>query len=725
MSCLNNLDNTIDSKPESDMDPVLLASVFNMIGDGIYVTDEVGIIVRVNRALCALVGYTEEELIGMYAVELTPDLSGTTVDPALLESVFSTKYPQTYEALYQHRDGRLISVETNITNLPNSAAIIVSVRDITEHKKAQQQLQNVRGQIERARDFFKNTVNTVGDGIYVTDDLGYIIMANRALCEMTGYSEAALVGRFSADFYATQCETVDAEMIDAKDFERTAQRSFDGFYESISGVNTFEAYYKNRNGTVFPVELRVTEVQHFAGLSTAIVASVRDVSERKRAEQQLRQAHQDLQQSRDFLQSIFDTTGDGICVTDELGYIIMANRAMCEMTGYSREEIVGMYGSEMCPELSDPEVVQAASKYGFSLDYAQIFKAFYEKSSQGSLYELLYKRKDGSVFPVGLSITNVQDTAGETSAIIACVRDITELKQAEEQFKQTRDYLQSIIDMTGDGIYVTDDYGNIVLANDALCAMTGYAEMEIIGMYGAELCPSEDDPAVERIAEVCGSGLDFQQVAEAFYENQSSVIEAYYKRKDGSVFPVGMRVTNLHDAAGETAALIITVRDITERKLAEFELMKARDELEEKVRERTTSLQEANTALRVLLKGRDDDRQVLEEKIVTNVQELVMPHIEKLASGRLSAGQKALVEMAQSNLQDIVSPFLCSTRFLNLTSSEVQVANMIKMGRSTKEIAEIANLSIRTIEGHRDNIRKKLGIKNRKVNLRTYLLSLE
>ena len=103
------------------------------------------------------------------------------------------------------------------------------------------------------------------------------------------------------------------------------------------------------------------------------------------------------------------------------------------------------------------------------------------------------------------------------------------------------------------------------------------------------------------------------------------------------------------------------------------------------------------------------------------------PIIDKLHSSGLKDKQKAYVDIIDSNLNDIVSPFLyvLSSRFLNLTPTEIQIANFIKHGKNTKEIAELLNLSSKTVETHRKNIRKKIGIKNIKGNLRTHLLSIQ
>ena len=142
---------------------------------------------------------------------------------------------------------------------------------------------------------------------------------------------------------------------------------------------------------------------------------------------------------------------------------------------------------------------------------------------------------------------------------------------------------------------------------------------------------------------------------------------------------------------------------------------------------KTKNLQEVNTALKVLLSKRDEDKKELEKKVLLNVREMIEPYINKLKKTKLDNMQKTYLGIIESNLNDIISPFVCgaSINLLNFTPTELQVANLVKQGKATKEIASILNLSAKTIEFHRDNIRKKLGIKNRKINLRTHLLSLE
>ena len=168
------------------------------------------------------------------------------------------------------------------------------------------------------------------------------------------------------------------------------------------------------------------------------------------------------------------------------------------------------------------------------------------------------------------------------------------------------------------------------------------------------------------------------------------------------------------------------MRDIHSQKQAEIELKKLHEELEEKVRERTKSLEEANAALKLMLKKEEEIRNEFGKKILTNVKELVMPSVERMRNTPLDGNQKKYMDTIASSLNEIISPFLhtLTSSFTDLTPGEIQIADLIKHGNSTKEIAGILNLSTRTIEFHRANIRKKVGIKNKRTSLRSYLLSL-
>jgi PAS domain S-box-containing protein len=202
-------------------------------------------------------------------------------------------------------------------------------------------------------------------------------------------------------------------------------------------------------------------------------------------------------------------------------------------------------------------------------------------------------------------------------------------------------------------------------------------------------------------------------------------------KKDGTEFPMEIRVKVMEHKGKITR--MAAIRDLTERKQAEEELLKTLDELDNRVKQRTSelliqknNLEEANIALKVLLDKRQEDKKETADNLLTNIKELIVPYLEKIKKTKLDEQQKAILSIIESNLSEITSPFArkMSQTYLNLTPVEIKVANLIRHGSNSKEIAELMNLSSRTIYNHRKNIRKKLGLENRKTNLRSHLLSI-
>lgn len=155
----------------------------------------------------------------------------------------------------------------------------------------------------------------------------------------------------------------------------------------------------------------------------------------------------------------------------------------------------------------------------------------------------------------------------------------------------------------------------------------------------------------------------------------------------------------------------------------------SQEELEKKVAEleaNIKSLEELNAAMKVLLKHREDDKNEVGIKVIANVKDLVMPYIEKLKATNLDDTQKTFLEIVDSHLNEITAPFLMklTSTYMGFTPKEIQVASLIRDGKKTKDIAKVMNVSKSAIDLHRNHIRNKLGLNNKKVNLRSYLSSL-
>ncbi len=175
------------------------------------------------------------------------------------------------------------------------------------------------------------------------------------------------------------------------------------------------------------------------------------------------------------------------------------------------------------------------------------------------------------------------------------------------------------------------------------------------------------------------------------------------------------------DAEGPVR-VIISHEEITELKLAQEQLLESKQTLEQ----RRQGLEEANIALKVLLRQREEDKLELEKKVLSNIKDLVLPYIERLKRAPLRAKDKTNVQLIEDHLNEVISPLLQRLTNLNilLTPQEMQVAALVKDGKPSKEIADILHVTESTVHFHRKNLRTKFGIKNKSTNLRSYLMSL-
>jgi DNA-binding CsgD family transcriptional regulator len=240
----------------------------------------------------------------------------------------------------------------------------------------------------------------------------------------------------------------------------------------------------------------------------------------------------------------------------------------------------------------------------------------------------------------------------------------------------------------------------------------------------------------------------FKEIIE---KNTGHLSGGFIQRKDGDIVPVDT-TCNAIEYAGRKVVQG-SFRDISEHKQAKdileklvkertAELSRNNEQLKLEIKERknaeaamkrksrelkhhTDRLRELNAALKVLLKQREDDKKDMEERFVLNMQNLVLPFVEQMKKGHLGAGQRAYLDIIEIHLHNIATPLLKNIRQFHLTPKEIKVAVLVKEDKSTKEIAEILGIATGSIDIHRKNIRKKLGLSNRKANLQSHLVSLE
>lgn len=389
--------------------------------------------------------------------------------------------------------------------------------------------------------------------------------------------------------------------------------------------------------------------------------------------------------------TISDRAGHGIVMRDLEGRFIYVNEAFARMHGYEQKEMLGKHLS-----------------IAHTREQLEHIERVRGQSGEGYIAEIWHKRRDGTIFPTLMTGSTIKDEKGNPLYLSATAIDITELKQTEEALREQIRRNELILQTAMDGFFIMDVRGKIIEANQAATMISGYSKEQLVGMDIRDFEILEDpNETPDHIKKVMKEG--------------SNRFETRNRRKDGRV--VDLEVSTNFIQIGKEKLFFSFFRDITERKKA-YQALKERDR---ELRIKTINLEETNTALKVLLKRREDDKRELEDKVLSNMNELVLPYIERLKKSRLDQRQKAYVNILESNVNDVISSFSykLSSKFLGLTPTEIQIANLIKEGKRTKDIADLLNLSYKTIETHRKNVRRKLGIINKKANLRTYLLSLQ
>lgn len=319
------------------------------------------------------------------------------------------------------------------------------------------------------------------------------------------------------------------------------------------------------------------------------------------------------------------------------------------------------------------------------------------KRHRAHLEELVQKRTDR------LTATNIQ-----------LQKEISERNQAENALRKSETMLRAVFDQTFQFIGVLKLDGAVLKVNKTAMDFVRVREEEIFGKPFWKtpwwIHSREEQERVRRAVEKAASG-------------ELVRFETMHMSPGGPVINMDFSLKPVRDEAGKIVLLIAEGRDISELRKAMEDQRKRKKELEVQSR----NLEEANIALKVVLKQVEEREKEGRERILSNVEQLVRPYLERLKRSDLSQMQLNLVQTLETNLTNVTSPLVSrlSSRFLNLTPMEIRIANLVKEGLMNKEIAQLLGTSTNTVASHRYKLRSKLGLKNKGINLRSYLLSFE
>jgi len=547
---------------------------------------------------------------------------------------------------------------------------------------------------------YRAIVREAPDAVFVTDRGGTIVDASRKAGELLGCTAEELSGKEFPTLLSGE-----ARSGTTRAYGKSGRRC------------TLEASALRKDGSAVAVTVSFTPVRYGGGRVFLVV--VRDITGRKRLEEALTLSEK---QYRD----MFENIPIGIWRTSPEGRVLAVNPFTARLMGFDSPESmirsVEDIGRQLYRNPKDRRAMaRLLKKRGYVRDY-----------------EAAFARQDGSTGWCVMNARAVRNARGEILYYEGSFQDITDRKKAEEALLKNRAELEArVAERTRTLTAEIEEHRRIeeslrkmafvvnsarelmTLANrdyvyeavnDAYCRAVGMAREEIVGrsmaeMWGRRRFAAFIKPKMDR----CLSGETVRD-------------------EDWIVFPnLGRRCFAIgyypySQTGGKTTHVSVITHDITERKIAEEDLK----EHEEAMHRRALELEEANTALRVFFKRHAEDQKKIEEKIVYNVNELVVPYVRKLRQYNLGKQCMTYLDLLEANLQNIVSPFMqnLAAAYRKLTPQEIQVAEMVRQGKSSQEMASILNIALGTVKTHRNNLRRKLDLRNRGVNLQSHLLTL-
>lgn len=301
-------------------------------------------------------------------------------------------------------------------------------------------------------------------------------------------------------------------------------------------------------------------------------------------------------------------------------------------------------------------------------------------------------------------------------------KEIADRQEVEQVLYENEAKYRSVVEQSAENIFMVDVKTRQILeVNPAFCNLLGYSKEEILKLTAYDFIAHPKDDIDDKINRVLN-------------ETRIFLGERQYRRRDGRLVDVEVSV-NMIEFKGRSAMCVVS-RDITERKLAEKKLLEAYDDLEERVKERTRQLAEANekltfesemlerknVALKELLNHIEDGKKQLALQIQANIKKITLPILSQIEN-RISDVDRHYFNLLRKSLTDIASPFLnkLETQYAQLTPRELEICNLIKNDFSSKQIANSLTKSVQTVLKQRKMIRRKLGISGKKINLAAYL----
>jgi PAS domain S-box-containing protein len=604
------------------------------------------------------------DMLGIKISDLYGDQPQLIAD---VEECYTTRRTLKREMLYHFwTRGDKLHLSIDYVFVPPRYVMVHTV-DITSRLEAEAALR-------ASEEKYRSLVEGASEAIFTIDNDGVFRYANSIAAERVGMSPQAIVGKRMHDLFPT----------------RIADRQLNSIRAIIaSGEGSVFETTTELKGQEFTYSTSVQPLRDHSGNIVAAMCIGRDVTA-------LHKLSRELKIERDFVRSLLETANSLIVCLDSQARVTVFNQECERVTGYSRDEVLG----KNWPDIFLPD----DAKHRGLRDFASWVIAH-----PSDMYEGPLRTKSGEIRTILWSNSALLTSNSQDLVAIAVGQDITTRKVAERAMLESEEKYRLLVENVGVMIARVDHDGVVQFVNDFAATRWHVTVGEIIGKPVRHFIPPEiSDRLLEIIRRVIDSGKQLTEELPIGIDGE----ERWY-------------FTTIHpyiNSQGESRSAMLIADDVTEQKRAQEELQRAH----EKLQSEQEALRQANITLRELISGIESEKDNIKQQIQTNIETIVMPLLADLlakSTPQIEPGARLLEEC----FVDIASPYLnhLSARYKLLTINELRICGMISNRRNTNDISKLLGISPRTVEKHREQIRRKLGLTHSSTNLQSYLMSIK
>jgi PAS domain S-box-containing protein len=684
----------------------MICAILDATTETILLLDNQMNILAANDTASQRLGISLDDLIGFNYGNMPSDIVPDEVLKFRLERI--QKVIDSGESI-RFEDGRKgVLYDNNIYPIFNSQGEVIRVaifaRDITERKRAEAAL---RDSEIRYRTLFENAV----DAIFLENENEEIIDVNRQACRLVGYSRDELIMMKTTDL-----ETPEISALPKLPIYTNANTNIDTPVEKI---------VKHRNGRLIPTEFTITSFK--AGEQTLFLSILREISDRKKAEKSLRE-------SEEKWRSLVENAPDNILTVERGGTVSFINRAY---QGRMPKDVIGQSIYSFVPPEYHDNVHNSIDK---------VFQTgepdSYEVKSQDTFGAKWYLNQIGPI-----------KHDGKVNSVIIISTDITARKQTEAREKarfrllkklRTTEDIDQCLTLGCKAIYDAELFKRAVLTlhnEKKEITNMGYIGLDEQVVLAARNAPAADDALLKKMTQekyrISNSYFIPEEATIPLSEMPRRILQKESAKKIISAWRSGdelfvpifgenrkyrgwLSVDTPLSGKRPTLEIVKMLEEIVEIATQQIREIKILEKLNRGHKE----LQEKNVALREILGHIEEEKRVIKKQVAENIDQVLLPALKKVGKPDGSVNPFYL-ELIDSGLKDLAETSGGLLRiYSSLSPREVEVCNMIKQGATTKEISTELYITVGTVKRHRETIRKKLGIKNKEINLSTFLKNL-